>query len=209
MKTLLIHLALISPLAAGEVHIITPASDSAGAIVESITTGEALKNPEPSLSQEGRVTTFEFKDVKEGRYRVSYMATDNPMGFHETLMETIVTVSKTSTTTLYLFRPRQNEQLMLPKDVEEFLIKHRNHMMELTAVYDGGKAPFVQAKGGAWAIGYLRNDCEYRLKVWNHSYEDFPNKPEDRSVIFEKTFRKEVREVEPFAPGGVPHDPDE
>ena len=208
MRTLLIYLTLLSALVAGEVHIVTPSEDFAVATVESITTGEALENPEPSLSQEGQVETFTFKKVKEGKYRVSYMALDNPMGFNETLMETLVTVSKTSTTTLYFFRPRERQQLMLPKDIEDFLIKHRDNLMELTAVYDGGKASFVQARGGAWAIGYLRNDCDYRLKVWNHSYQDFPKDPKDRSVIYEKTFRTVAREMDPFSPGGVPHGPD-
>jgi hypothetical protein len=208
MKTLLIHLAFVYPLMAGDILVITPAGELAGVSVQSITTGQALDNPEPSLSQEERVETFTFKNVEGGKYRISYMAYDNPMGFTETLMETLVTVSKTSNTTLYLFRPREHQQLMLPKDIEDFLIKHRDNLMELTAVYDGGKTSFVQARGGAWAIGYLRHDCNYSLKVWNHSYKDFPEDPKDRSVIYEKTFRTAAREIDPFAPGGVPHGSD-
>ena len=97
----LIHLALLSPLVAGDVVVLTPANDLAGASVESITTGQALQMPEPTLSQEGRVRTFAFKHVEPGKYRVSYMASDNPWGFDETLMETLVSVSKTSSTTVY------------------------------------------------------------------------------------------------------------
>lgn len=205
MRTPLIYLALFLPLVAGEFHVITPARDLASARVESLTTGQALMNPEPILSQEGQVATFTFKGVEPGKYRVSYTACDNPMGFDETLMETLVTVSKTSST-VYLFRPQAHEQLMLPKEIEDFLKDHRDNLMELTAVYDGSKAPFVQAKGGVSAIGYLRNDCRYSLKVWNHSYRDFPKDPKERSVIYEKTFRTVAREMDPFEPGGVPHE---
>lgn len=193
MKLSLIHLALLSPLVAGDVLVITPARDSAGASVESLTTGQALDKPKPTLSQEGQLTTFTFKDVEPGKYRVSYMAYDNPMGFDEALMETLVTVGKTSTSTVYLFRPREQEQLMLPKDIEDFLKQHRDNLIELTAVYDGSKAPFVQARGGVWAIKYLRDDCGYSLKVWNHSYRDFPKDPKNRSVIYERTFRTVAR----------------
>ena len=94
------YLALLSPLVAGDILVVTPAKDSAGACVESLATGQALDKPEPTLSQEGHMTTLTFKNVEPGKYRVSYMAYDNPMGFDEALMETLVTVGKTSTSTI-------------------------------------------------------------------------------------------------------------
>jgi hypothetical protein len=208
MRTPLILLALLPPLIAGEILVVTPTNDFAAATVESLATGLALKNPEPKLSQEGQLTTFTFKDVEPGKFRISYMGLDDPLGFYKTLMETLVSIDKNSSTTVYLFRPRDSELLKLPKDIEKFLTLHRDNLMELTAVYDGSKEPFVQARGGAWAIGYLRDDCGYSLKVWNHSFRDFPKDPKDRSVIYEKTFRTVAREMDPFAPGGVPHESD-
>jgi hypothetical protein len=80
--------------------------------------------------------------------------------------------------------------------------------MELTSVYDGSNVPFVQARENAGAIHYLRKDCEYTLKVWNHSFREFPKDSKDHYLIYEKTFRTVAREEDPFAPGGVPHGSD-
>ncbi len=193
---------LLSSLMAGEIIVIYPARDFAGVMVQSLTSGQALKETEPTLSQEAQVSTLTFEDVEPGKYRVSYSDVALPVGYIQVLMETLVTVGKETTTTVYLFRPHERAQLMLPKDIEDFLKRHRDNLLELTAVYDGSKVPFVQVREGVGAINYLRNDCEYSLKVWNHSYREFPK---DSHVIYEKTFRTVAREVDPFAPGGVPH----
>lgn len=207
MRTPLLLLALVAQAIAGDIVVVTPSGDLAATTVESLATGEALKNPEPTSTQESQLENRTFRQVKPGKYRVSYLACDNPLVIHETLMETLVTVGEGSSTIVYLFRPRDHEQLKIPKGIEDFLRLNHDNFMELTAVYDGTKTPFVQARGGAWAIRYLRNDCEYRLKVWDHSFREVPKDPKMRAVIFEQSFRTVKREPEPFSPGGIPRAP--
>jgi hypothetical protein len=207
MRTPPLLLALVAQAMAGDIIVVTPSNDLAVTTVESLATGEALNNPEPTPMQESLLKNYTFKQVEPGKYRVSYLACENPLSFHETLMETLVTVGEGGSNIVYLFRPRDHGQLKIPKSIENFLRLNHDKLMELTAIYDGAKTQFVQARGGAWAIRYLRNDCEYRLKVWNHSFRDIPKDPKERAVIFERTFRAVDREPEPFSPSGIPREP--
>jgi hypothetical protein len=204
MRTLLLLLALSLRLMAGEIIVVAPSGDLAAPVVESLADGESLKVPKPILTQENQLASYTFKNIKPGRYRVSYLACDNPLGCNETLMETLVNLGESTTETVFLFRPQEQQQLMLPKEVEEFLSQHHDNFLEVAVVYDGSKTSFMQARGGAWAIRYLRHDCEYHLKVWNHSFRHFPKNPKDRTVIFDQKFRTVARHLDPFAPGGIP-----
>lgn len=206
MRTLLLLLALALRLMAGDIIVVVPSGDLAVPVVESLADGESLKVPVPILIQESQLASHTYTNIEPGRYRVSYLACDNPQGYNETLMETIVTVGDSTKETVFLFRPQEQQQLMLPKEVKEFLSQHHDNFLEVTVLYDGSKTPFMQARGGEWAIRYLRHDCEYRLKVWNHSFREFPKDPKDRTVIFDKKFRSVDLDLDPFAPSGVPRE---
>jgi hypothetical protein len=203
MRNLLLLPVLALRLMAGDIIVVVPSGDLAAPIVESLADGESLKIPEPVTAQENQLASHALTNIQPGRYRVSYLACDNPLGYNETLMETLVTVGESTTATVFLFRPQEHKKLKIPKEVEEFLSQHHDNLLELTVVYDGSKTPFMQARGGAWAIRYLRHDCEYHLKVWNHSFREFPKDPKDRTVIFDQMFRTVERDLDPFAPGGI------
>ena len=202
MKHFTLLLALSIRLMAADIIVIMPSEDLVGPTIESLDDGELLKVPKLVPMQENQLVSYTFNNIKPGRYRVSYSSLE-PIGFHETLMETLVTVSESSASTVYLFRPNEHSQLKIPKNIEIFLTNHYFNLMELTLVYDGSKVPFMQAKGTAWAIRYLRDDCEYHLKVWNHSFRGLP-KEEEPTIIFDKKFRTVDRDLDPFSLGGIP-----
>ncbi len=178
-----------SSLIAGDLSVVTPNGAGGIAVIESMSESENIKNPEPRIQQEKQISVLEYKNLKPGKYRVSYVSVRDPFGFLDTFMETHVSIHKNDRQTVYLFEPVMMDGPTFPDDVSEFLEGHRQNLLELEAVYDGGRKSFDVARGGAGFIRFLRLDCEYHLKVWDHSYQKFPS---DRKVIFEKSFRAVV-----------------
>jgi hypothetical protein len=199
MKTLALFLFTNFSLLAGELHVTIP-NDGAGiAVVESMSGREDIKKPEAQIQQEGQIALLEFQNLKAGNYRVCYISNLDPLAFLETIMETHIEVHETGKESVILFDPFGNQGATLPKDVEAFLMDHRENYLTLSVTYDGSKKSFELTRGRWSSVHALRSDGEYHIKVWNHSDQEFPK---ERKVIFEKTFRAASRPSDPLFQSG-------
>ena len=118
---------------------------------------------------------------------MTYQEACDPIGFHETVVETHVTVEETGRKRAFLFGCDGRPQFGAPKEVGEFLGKHERNLTELAVVYDGSKTEFPRIRGGKAAYThYYRDHAEYHLKVWDHPPAKSSQEPK---LIFDKKFR--------------------
>ena len=175
------HLSLV----AAELRVTLPNDGRGLASVESMFDDAPIANPEKRISQEGQIAVLDFKNLKSGEYIVSYLSALDPLAYQKTIMTTRVTVSDSINSMVMLFEP-WGEIAKFPKEVEDFIMKHRQNYIDFEAVYDGHKKSFEVSRGSFPGYSCLRFDCVYSIKVWDHSHRDFKK---DRKVIFERTFR--------------------
>jgi hypothetical protein len=192
-------IAKIALVQAGEVRITIPAGTTTYVSASYIDSGEIVELPEPATAQENQIRVYHLADLKSGTYRISLVEAAEPLGRYRTLMETHVMVSKESKESVFLFEPTKAQILKLPDEVKDILRKNQGNYIELYACYENG-VRFPQVLNSANTIWYLRDDCEYDLKVFAHSFREYPLEPQ---VIYEKKFRTIKREVDPFEPGGI------
>ncbi len=172
-------------LVAAELTVTIPNDGRGQVLVESMSNDSPVNNPEKRIIQERQIAFMEFKNLKNDEYLASYMSALDPMGYLETIMVTRIKICENDKYSVMLFQPWSGGY-ELPKDVQEFLSNHRQNYVELEAVYDGHKKRFAVSRGSWTFNSGLRQDCEYSIKIWDHSYQDYKK---DRKVIFEKTFR--------------------
>lgn len=191
MKVCLIaSVCLLIPAVAcgGDLRIIAPSFGLGFAKLEHLDSGEFLEIGEPIKRQEAQLFEYSVTNLPDGRYRVSYVNGGNPLGFVETFMETHVVVSNEETKTVFLHDTASGQVRDLPDEIKAFLAEHPKSYLELTYTFGESDHEFTQVRLNAWAIWYLRNDCDYTIRVWNHSYDEL-ELPKKRSVIFEREFR--------------------
>ena len=202
MKILAFSLITNFTLMAGEVHVTLPNDDFGLALVESMTAEEPIHNPEPQIQQEGQIIVLEFRDLAPGKYRVAYISALDPLAYLTTIMETQLEVGAISKHSVILLQPMRNGGLFLPKNVQNFLDTHRENYLTLEATYDGFSKIFELTRGCARNIQALRDDCEYRIVVWDHSYRE-PRR--ERKSIFEATFRAVSPTTDPLSSEDTTH----
>lgn len=195
MKTIAFFLFANSSLVAGELRVTFPNDEFGSAIVERFSDAQYIEKPEEQIQQEGQIAFLEFQNLKSGKYRVRHVDSGNPIGYLTTIMETHIEVHEKGKESVILFAPIVKQGAELPKDVEAFLMNHRENYLTLNVTYEGSKKSFELTRGSWFDICALRSDGEYHINVWNHSYQEFP---EERKVIFEKTFRPAPR-PDPFS----------
>jgi len=195
MKTIAFFIFANSSLFAGELRVTLPNDEAGSAMVERISDAEYIEKPEQQIQQEGQIAVLEFKNLQAGKYRVSYISSLDPLAYLTTIMETHIEVHEKSKDSVILFAPFVKQGAELPKDVEAFLMNHRENYLTLNVTYDNSKKPFELTRGRWFDICPLRSEGEYHIQVWNHSYKEIPKV---RKVIFEKTFRPASR-PEPFS----------
>jgi len=182
--------------------VIIPNDGLGTAMVERIVDAEYINNPEEKVEQEGQIAILEFRNLKSGKYRVSYIVVGDPLAYLSTLMETHVEVHEKRKESVILFMPFEKRGPILPEDVKAFLMNHRENYLTLDVTYDSSKKSFELTRGRLFNICALRSDGEYHIKVWNHSSEEFPK---ERKVIFEKTFRAVTTPSDPLTqPSATP-----
>jgi hypothetical protein len=176
-----------APLSAGDLRVVVPGRTLDVVYLLPLTGAGSTIVSSDSRSVDSRPkTTFRFTRLKKGDYLVCFQSIGNPVGFVDTLAAKRVSVARHESAVVHLKPPTECCLDGLPKETKEFLDSHKHNLLELTATFDGCRTSFEQVRLCADFIHYLRQDCQHTLKVWNHRYDEFPEKSE---VIYERTFR--------------------